>query len=172
MTSSSATPGSALADLMRGTVSIGSALGLDVDELARIAALGRAHLAAGRAKDARAIFDGLCALEPHVATFHQLVAMAAEAAGDLPAADAAFTRSIVMGADARPAAGPGQDHERGAAYVSRGLVRMKLGRHSEALADFALADALCDPSDAVLAQTLRVMRARCADVVAAAVEGG
>ena len=155
-------PHEALADVIRGDVSIGTALGFTGVELEKLVALGNAHLRAGRVDDARAVFDGLTALEPRVAAFHHLAGMAAEAAGDLDGADVSFTAALHCGVD------DGRERARGNAYLSRALVRMKQERNGDALADFALAGALCDPNDAVFQQTLRVMGGRCGELVARA----
>ncbi len=145
-----------LADVIRGDVSIGAALGFTADDFGHLVELGKAHLKSGRAGDARTVFEGLAALEPNVAAFHQLAGMAAEAGGDLEGADASFTEAIHHAGD----------DVRGPMYLSRALVRMKLDRHDDALTDFAVAGALCDPANPVLQQTLRVMGGACAAMVA------
>jgi tetratricopeptide (TPR) repeat protein len=146
----------ALVDLIRGDVSFAAALGISLAELKKMAELGNAHLAAGRSKDAAKVFDGLCALEPGVAGFHELRGMAHAELGNHDAAEESFTEALQLG----------DERTRGHAYLQRALVRMRKGAHEAALADFALAGALCDPSDAVLTDTLRVMGGRCAAIVA------
>jgi tetratricopeptide (TPR) repeat protein len=148
--------GDLLAQLIKGDVTMGAALGFTTTDFQKLVDLGRAHLVAGRGKDARKVFDGLVALEPDVAAFHQLAGMAAEACGDLAGADRELTDAIHRA----------DDHSRGPVYLSRALVRMKLDRHHEALADFAVAGELCDVADVVLQQTLRTMGGACAAFVA------
>ncbi len=80
--------------LLKGDLSIGSLLSLSEEDLLRLVELGRSHYTMQRFEDARRVFDGLTALEPSIALFHQLAGMALEATGALDDAWLSTCRSV------------------------------------------------------------------------------
>ncbi|MBI5508646.1 MAG: tetratricopeptide repeat protein [Deltaproteobacteria bacterium] len=135
---------SVLDDLMRGRVSLGSILQLSADEIAKLVDLGKGFGTVGRWQDAARIFAGLTAVEPKVASFHQLLGMAYEGMGDLDAAERAYTEAISrLAAAAPPTPTPGATAPAGddlfAAYLARGLLRSRRGDKTAAIIDLDLA---------------------------------
>ena len=118
-----------LTRLLKGATSLGAALGVDQDELARLVDLGRAKLQSGYAQDAERVFRGLCALEPKMSSLHELHALALEALGKLDDAEDALCRALHLAAP----------EARAEIYAARGILRVKRADASGALTDMALA---------------------------------
>jgi Flp pilus assembly protein TadD len=121
-----------LVDVMKGRRSLGAVLGLGADDIARIVQLARGHLSAGRTADALRLLEGACALEPRVASLHQLRGIALEAASRRGDAIGAYTAAVQLLADA-------PEQSRAVAYAMRGIARLREGDCAGAVADLALA---------------------------------
>ncbi len=119
--------------LARRELSLGSALGVTHDELARLAAAGRSQRAAGRHADAVTVFEGLVALDPSLWPLAYELGLSYEAAGRLADAERAFDDAIAL------AGAPSSQSY--LAYMSRGLVRERRGDAPRARADLSAAHA-------------------------------
>lgn len=122
-----------LADLLLGNLSLGRFFCVSKDLLKDLTDKGIAYLRAGKCEDARKIFAGLAALEPNVATFHQLLGMAYEHSNRLREAEQEYSSALECLKEDK------QKESIFMAYFARGSVRSRLGEVQKALVDFELA---------------------------------
>ncbi len=96
----------------------------------KVAAIGFKHLTRGKLQKARGIFQGLAELDPYDAWFQLALGSVAQREGNLPEADAAYSRALKLNPNGI------------AAFANRGEVRLLAGRREEGMADLRRAVSL------------------------------
>jgi tetratricopeptide (TPR) repeat protein len=148
--------------LFEGTVSLAQIMGVTDQDLLGAATAGADLLKEERWAEARAVFDGLTALEPAAPLFHLGLAQAYDGMGDAAKAIAAYTRTIDL---ADEGAQDDEDESRrpspviGDALYGRGcLFALQADKQVEALADLRrLCEVVNRPADPRVESALAVM---------------
>jgi Tfp pilus assembly protein PilF len=120
-------------DFVRGRITLAELEGITKQEQYQIAELGHHHLAQSRLDQAKAVFEGLLALDPYDAYFHMALASVAQQQGQLEAAEAGYTRALTFNPFSATA------------HANRGEARVLQGRMEEGSADLVKACQL-DPA--------------------------
>lgn len=120
--------------MLNGELSLGQIAGLTGPEMIEMAMQGFRLYEAGKYKDARIVFEGLCDLDPAEAYYRTALGAIFLASEDLEQALKNFNKALTLN---------GKDS---AALVNRGEVHLRLGNLVEAAQDFAKAVEL-DPEN-------------------------
>ena len=98
-----------------GVITLGELEGVTKEQQYEMAKLGHRFIRSGKLKEAKAVFEGLVALDPHDAYFHLALGSIAQRDDDLEAAEERYTRALEIN--------PYSPH----ALANRGEVRMMQG---------------------------------------------
>ncbi len=105
-----------LMKFVAGVITLGELEGITKEKQYEMAKLGHRFIRQGKLNEAKTIFDGLVALDPHDAYFHLALGSIAQREDDLEGAEARYTRALEIN--------PFSPH----ALANRGEVRMMRGQ--------------------------------------------
>src|SRR5688572_18208808 len=112
-----------LMKFVAGVITLGELEGITKAQQYDMAKLGHRFIRTGKLKEAKAVFEGLVALDPHDAYFHLALGSIAQRDDNLEEADERYTRALEIN--------PFSPH----ALANRGEVRMMQGRMLEGAKD-------------------------------------